>query len=337
MAQLSPEQQKAIEQQKANCPFCKIIKGEYPSKKVYEDDRILAVLDINPAHKGHTLVVPKEHYPILPLVPPETFEHLTKMIRELSGCVKKGALVFGTNVFVANGVAAGQQSQHFIMHIIPRENGDGISVFDVKAKTQDEEKTAEAFRIISNNLPIMMKNRYVKYPLKNQPVPSAFNKEKIMEIIEQNPSLKNMILHDTDRFKEMIQKNPQLNEVFGSANVEDIISEVKTKQDISDKEKAEKENQQDTVDNSEEFEQESQNSDEKLLNTIKENPKLKTMLLHDFPLFKQKVAEIPQLQKMFEGFNLESIKKKLEELEEESIRGTSKEKKKLDLISRLLS
>ena len=101
--EVSPEQQKAIDEQKSQCIFCKIIKGEIPSKKVYEDKEIIALLDINPAVKGHLLVMPKEHYPIMPLIPQETFKHLFAKVREIDGCVKEALLCKETTIFIANG------------------------------------------------------------------------------------------------------------------------------------------------------------------------------------------------------------------------------------------
>lgn len=333
MVNLTPEQQKAIEQQKANCPFCKIIKDEIPSKKIYEDDKCIAILDINPAFKGHTLLVPKEHYPILPLVPEEIFEHLAKTIKELSGCIKKGALVFGDNVFIANGVVAGQQSQHMVIHIIPREKGDMIGVFSLKPGNVDKEKEAEAVRVLSNNMTRLMRKRYAKFPLPNQPTATSavtYTKEQIMAIINQNPQMKNMIIADSDRFKAMIPKNPQLQAIFSKCNIDEIIAEIKQKEHL-DKPIPEDE------------EKLSLSKEEALFQTIEENPKIKSMILHDFPLFKQKAAEIPQLKQMFEGFNLEDIKKKLEKREEQDNtdkkKEGSEEKKEdnnLDLIARLM-
>ena len=61
---MSPEQ--IMELQKQKCPFCQIVAGKIPSKTIYEDDKVLAILDINPIAKGHVLVMPKEHYPIMP-------------------------------------------------------------------------------------------------------------------------------------------------------------------------------------------------------------------------------------------------------------------------------
>ena len=84
MSELTPERQASVDAQKAQCPFCQIVDGKIPSKKVYEDDKILAILDIRPATKGHVLVMPKDHYPIMPLIPPDTFKHMFSKLKELS-------------------------------------------------------------------------------------------------------------------------------------------------------------------------------------------------------------------------------------------------------------
>ena len=70
---MSPEE--VAEYQKKNCVFCKIIAGEIPSKVVFEDDSLSAILDI----KGHTLMMTKEHFPILPLIPKETSAHMFRI------------------------------------------------------------------------------------------------------------------------------------------------------------------------------------------------------------------------------------------------------------------
>ncbi|MBW2972542.1 HIT domain-containing protein, partial [Candidatus Woesearchaeota archaeon] len=141
--QPTPEQQKAIDQQKENCIFCQIISGKVPSKKVYEDKQVIGILDINPAAKGHVLLMPKEHYPIMPLIPPETFKHLVDMTKEVDRCVKESLLCKTTTIFIANGAAAGQQSSHFMLHIIPREGGDGLDMLDLAGKTAPESTIKE--------------------------------------------------------------------------------------------------------------------------------------------------------------------------------------------------
>ena len=125
---MSPEELKAF--QKQQCIFCQIIAGKVPSKKVYEDDKCIAVLDINPAAKGHILLMPKEHYAIMPQMPEAEMSHLFLVSKYLSQLLLKVLKVGGTNVFVANGAAAGQRAQHFMLHVIPRKEGDKILEFE---------------------------------------------------------------------------------------------------------------------------------------------------------------------------------------------------------------
>lgn len=153
--ELTPEQKKMLEEQKKQCPFCQIIAGKIPSQKVYEDDLLFSVTDINPAAKGHILLFPKEHYPILPLIPPETFKAMFQKAKELSNSVEKGALATGSMIVVANGRAAGQQSAHFMLHIIPREKGDKLDVLNIPEKDVDN---SEIIGPLQNNLGIMMQN-----------------------------------------------------------------------------------------------------------------------------------------------------------------------------------
>ncbi len=141
-----PSQEELLAQQKANCIFCKIVAGEIPSKSVYEDERMAAVLDINPAAKGHTLVMTKEHYPIMPLIPPEEFAHLFGKTAPLSGAVAAGALTKRCTTFIANGAVAGQQSPHFLFHLIPREQGDGLDKLSVPARGVNQSDLAEMMR-----------------------------------------------------------------------------------------------------------------------------------------------------------------------------------------------
>ncbi len=139
MQQMTDEQRKALEEkiknmspeelkefQKQQCIFCQIIAGKIPSKKVYEDDKCMAVMDINPATIGHVLLLPKEHYSIMPQIPEEEIGHLFMAAKHISHVMLKKLKVEGTNIFAANGPAAGQKAQHFMIHIIPRRDGDGI-------------------------------------------------------------------------------------------------------------------------------------------------------------------------------------------------------------------
>lgn len=110
------------------CIFCGIAEGKIPSKKIYEDDKVIAVLDISPAAPGHVLVIPKQHISIMPQMPKDLVDHLGVVAKKMSHEVIKKLGVEGTSIFIANGAAAGQRAPHFMMHIIPRIEGDGIQL-----------------------------------------------------------------------------------------------------------------------------------------------------------------------------------------------------------------
>jgi len=133
LKKMSPEELKEF--QKQQCIFCQIISGKVPSKKIYSDDKCIAVMDINPATKGHVLLLPKEHYSIMPQVPDKEIGHLLLVSKYLSQVILKTLKASGTNIFVANGGIAGQRAQHFMVHIIPRKEGD--KVMEVEDKLID--------------------------------------------------------------------------------------------------------------------------------------------------------------------------------------------------------
>ena len=134
---MSPEELREF--QKKQCVFCHIVAGKVQSKKVYEDEKCIGVLDINPANPGHILLLPKEHYTILPQVPEEELIHLFVIAKTLSNAALRGMQVHGTNIVVANGIAAGQKAQHFMIHIIPRKEEDGIN-FELPQKEIPEKE-----------------------------------------------------------------------------------------------------------------------------------------------------------------------------------------------------
>ena len=122
---MSPEELKDF--QKQQCIFCQIISGKVQAKKVYEDEKVLGVLDINPANPGHILILTKEHYSIMPQVPEDEISHIFMVVKSLSNTMLRGIDAQGTNIIVANGVAAGQRAQHFMVHLIPRKENDGLN------------------------------------------------------------------------------------------------------------------------------------------------------------------------------------------------------------------
>ena len=126
---------------KNNCVFCAIVEGEIPSFKVYEDDLVLAYLDINPVSKGHTLVIPKAHTECLLDTPDETLAAVIARVKKVAAHIKGVLGCGGFNIVQNNGETAGQTVHHVHFHIVPRYDGDDPLVF--KGATADMEALAE--------------------------------------------------------------------------------------------------------------------------------------------------------------------------------------------------
>ena len=109
-----------------DCIFCKIIAGEIPCSKIYEDENVLAFLDIGPVNKGHALVIPKEHHETITDLPDELLCELSVAVKKVSDAVMKGTGCDGVNVLMSNKKAAGQLVPHAHLHIIPRFEDDGL-------------------------------------------------------------------------------------------------------------------------------------------------------------------------------------------------------------------
>jgi histidine triad (HIT) family protein len=112
--------------QDAECIFCKIIAGQIPATKIYEDDKVLAFLDIGPISEGHTLVVPKQHYQKVHECPSQVLADIGARLAKIAGAVSSAMNADGYNVLCNNGRAAGQLVDHVHFHIIPRMSGDGV-------------------------------------------------------------------------------------------------------------------------------------------------------------------------------------------------------------------
>lgn len=108
-----------------DCIFCKIVAGELPSFKIYEDSEALAFLDIGPLAKGHTLVIPKAHHDPITDTPPNVLKKLICVVRSVAEAQMKALNADGINVTQANGEAAGQIIGHIHFHVIPRFEEDG--------------------------------------------------------------------------------------------------------------------------------------------------------------------------------------------------------------------
>jgi histidine triad (HIT) family protein len=109
-----------------DCIFCKIIAGQIPSEKIYENEIIFSFLDVNPVSEGHTLVVPKMHYDRLHNCPAGVLSEIIVPLGKISRAVCDATGADGYNILCNNGEAAGQIVGHLHFHIVPRRSGDGI-------------------------------------------------------------------------------------------------------------------------------------------------------------------------------------------------------------------
>ncbi|HEY0734941.1 MAG TPA: HIT family protein [Herpetosiphonaceae bacterium] len=107
-----------------DCIFCRIIAGEIPSHKVYEDDATLAFLDINPASNGHVVVIPKEHAADLFSLSPDALSAAARTTQTVARLLQRGVRPEGVNILQNNGPVAGQSVFHYHVHVIPRWSGD---------------------------------------------------------------------------------------------------------------------------------------------------------------------------------------------------------------------
>lgn len=107
-----------------DCIFCKIVKGEIPSTKVYEDEHFLAMLDIGPVNRGHTLVIPKKHYADIWVMPKELLGKMMGVVQDVGKAVKKA-----TDCYYVNVNVMGIDVPHAHIHLIPRHKDDGLQLW----------------------------------------------------------------------------------------------------------------------------------------------------------------------------------------------------------------
>jgi histidine triad (HIT) family protein len=132
-----------------DCIFCKIIKGEIPSFKIYEDNKVFAFLDIAPVNKGHVLVLPKNHSIDFSDMADEDIKAVFVAAKKIANAVMKATGAQGYNLGMNNKKAAGQLVMHSHLHIIPRFNEDGLKHWPGKKYAEGEaEKTKKEILMI---------------------------------------------------------------------------------------------------------------------------------------------------------------------------------------------
>jgi len=231
---MSPEEMAAF--QKQNCIFCKIVSGEVPSKKVYEDDKCIGILDINPASPGHILLLPKEHFMVMPQMPEEVVQHMFVIAKQLSHALLRALKSEGTNIFVANGGAAGQRAQHFMIHIFPRNPDDGVKLDIPEKAMKDEEREVLKKQLTALAGQVLGKAGEEKPDAKE---PSAKKKEEPSKK-GATPEEKEDVVESTEKpEKEVAEAEKELKEALGDEE------EKEEPEEGEEKEKEEKEDESD--------------------------------------------------------------------------------------------
>lgn len=110
----------------SDCLFCKIVAGEIPSSKVYEDEDVLAFLDLHPLAQGHTLVIPKKHAAQVTDMTAADMAAIGKVLPQVAKGVLAATGAEGLNLLQMNGKAGGQEIFHLHVHLVPRAAGDGL-------------------------------------------------------------------------------------------------------------------------------------------------------------------------------------------------------------------
>ncbi len=134
---------------KDDCIFCKIAKGDIPSATIYETGDFKCILDVAPANKGHALIITKEHYDNIFQLDAETASKIFSFATVAARAIKQETGCEGMNVVQNNGEVAGQTVNHFHLHLVPRNQGDGVNMSWAPKETVPEEQQVLAKAIKS--------------------------------------------------------------------------------------------------------------------------------------------------------------------------------------------
>ncbi len=137
----------------SNCIFCKIVKGEIPSYKIYEDEKVVAFLDIKRDAYGHTLVIPKKHCTNIFDCDEDYLAAIAIAVQKISRHYVDDCGFSGVDVLNANGVSAQQTVFHYHVHIVPRKDADGINIWPLGGEdcSIDQQKVLQHLTMIKND------------------------------------------------------------------------------------------------------------------------------------------------------------------------------------------
>jgi len=148
---MSPEEFEQFTQKR--CIFCDISSGKIESFKIYENEDVLAVLDINPISKGHAIVIPKKHVQFLFQIPDELSEKLLTVVKNLMPVLINITKAQGVNIIINQGLTAGQYVEHFSINLIPRYKDDKL-IFDWQRLTLQKSEIEALAKQISERVKI---------------------------------------------------------------------------------------------------------------------------------------------------------------------------------------
>jgi len=135
-----------------DCIFCKIIDGEIPAVKVLDKDQVIAFMDINPASRGHMLIVPKKHVENIFEISEDDLSAVMNAVKRCAQAVRQALKAEGITVLQLNGKASDQIIPHLHVHIMPRWQNDRLSVSQWEMKEGDREELQEIARKVQDHL-----------------------------------------------------------------------------------------------------------------------------------------------------------------------------------------
>jgi len=148
-----------------DCIFCQIVQKRIPAFTVYEDEKCLAFLDINPLTPGHTLIIPKEHVESMFDISEELLQHIAAIAQKLAKNMREKVGAEGVNLFQASGPVAEQSIQHFHLHVIPRKSGDNLNINEwwrSKVGKMSKEQMEELARLLKLEIEVKEVKEEVK-------------------------------------------------------------------------------------------------------------------------------------------------------------------------------
>lgn len=179
-----------------DCPVCEWI-GKEP--RIYEDERAIALLPKEPIAVGHIIVLPKKHYTIMEQIPDYEVAHLSLVANKLSVALFESLKIQGTNMLIQNGVAAHQDLPHFMIHIIPRVEGDNLNfMWKPRQLSEEEMSTVEiSLKDASKSAGSIEKEKPKPIDLDSKK-PSEIKEEPVKEQAEKSKEI-NYLLRQLER------------------------------------------------------------------------------------------------------------------------------------------